>query len=113
MPALRAPRGRTSLRSTQARSIAPGTLQTTNIWLNEIMAKLGPDRQVVWHVLGAVLHALRNRLQIGLAVHLGAAATTLLSPALAQAHMLIAHAARTGIGGGACSRCGGAVSNFD
>ena len=30
------------------------TLQTTN---NEIMAKLGPDRQVAWHVLGAVLHA--------------------------------------------------------
>jgi len=33
------------------------TLQTTNIWLDEIMAKLGPDRQVAWHVLGAVLHA--------------------------------------------------------
>src|SRR5437870_1559350 len=48
------------------------TLQTTNIWLDEIMAKLGPDRQVAWHVLGAVLHALRDRLQIGLAVHLGA-----------------------------------------
>jgi uncharacterized protein (DUF2267 family) len=47
------------------------TLQTTNIWLDEIMAKLGPDRQVAWHVLGAVLHALRDRLQIGLAVHLG------------------------------------------
>src|SRR5262249_37912460 len=27
-----------------------------------------PDRQVAWHVLGAVLHALRDRLQIGLAV---------------------------------------------
>src|SRR5262245_1972713 len=25
------------------------TLQTTNIWLDEIMAKLGPDRQVAWH----------------------------------------------------------------
>jgi uncharacterized protein (DUF2267 family) len=48
------------------------TLQTTNIWLDEIMAQLGPDRQVAWHVLGAVLHALRDRLQIGLAVHLGA-----------------------------------------
>ena len=48
------------------------TLQTTNIWLDEIMATLGPDRQVAWHVLGAVLHALRDRLQIGLAVHLGA-----------------------------------------
>jgi len=48
------------------------TLQATNIWLDEIMAELGPDRQVAWHVLGAVLHALRDRLQIGLAVHLGA-----------------------------------------
>jgi uncharacterized protein (DUF2267 family) len=48
------------------------TLQTTHIWLDEIMAKLGPDRQVAWHVLGAVLHALRDRLPIGLAVHLGA-----------------------------------------
>jgi len=48
------------------------TLQTTHIWLEEIMEKLGPDRRVAWHVLGAVLHALRDRLQIGLAVHLGA-----------------------------------------
>jgi len=48
------------------------TLQTTNIWLDEIMAKLGPDRQVAWHVLTAVLHALRDRLPVGLAVHLGA-----------------------------------------
>jgi uncharacterized protein (DUF2267 family) len=48
------------------------TLQTTNIWLDEIMAELGPDRQVAWHALGSVLHALRDRLQIGLAVHLGA-----------------------------------------
>jgi len=48
------------------------TLQTTNIWLDEIMGKLGPDRQVAWHVLSAVLHALRDRLQTGLAVHLGA-----------------------------------------
>src|SRR5947208_14396025 len=48
------------------------TLQTTNIWLDEIMAELGPQRQFAWHVLGAVLHALRDRLQVGLAVHLGA-----------------------------------------
>src|SRR5262245_21401778 len=47
------------------------TLQTTHIWLDEMMLKLGPDRQVAWHALGAVLHALRDRLQIGLAVHLG------------------------------------------
>jgi uncharacterized protein (DUF2267 family) len=48
------------------------TLQTTNGWLNEIASDLGPDRQVAWHALGAVLHALRDRLTLGLAVHLGA-----------------------------------------
>ena len=48
------------------------TVQTTNIWLNEISADLGPDRHVAWHVLGAVLRALRDRLPIDLAAHLGA-----------------------------------------
>jgi uncharacterized protein (DUF2267 family) len=48
------------------------TLQTTNTWLNEIAEDVGPDRQVAWHVLGAVLHALRDRLTLGLAAHLGA-----------------------------------------
>jgi uncharacterized protein (DUF2267 family) len=47
------------------------TLQTTNIWLNEIMDELGPDRQVAWKVLSTVLHKLRDRLPIGLAAHLG------------------------------------------
>lgn len=48
------------------------TLETTHIWLNEIMADLGPDRQVAWKVLSTVLHKLRDRLPIGLAAHLGA-----------------------------------------
>jgi uncharacterized protein (DUF2267 family) len=48
------------------------TLQTTNIWLEEINSKIGPDRQVAWRVLGAVLRSLRDRLPIGLAAHLGA-----------------------------------------
>jgi uncharacterized protein (DUF2267 family) len=48
------------------------TLQTTNTWLKEIMEHLGPDRQVAWRALGAVLHALRDRLPVDLAVHLGA-----------------------------------------
>ncbi len=48
------------------------TLQTTNLWLDDISKEIGPDRQVAWHVLGAVLHALRDRLPIGLAAHLGA-----------------------------------------
>jgi hypothetical protein len=37
------------------------SLQTTNIWLDEVMAEIGPDRQVAWHVLGTVLRALRDR----------------------------------------------------
>jgi uncharacterized protein (DUF2267 family) len=48
------------------------TIQTTNIWLNEIMGELGPDRQVAWHVLSGVLRTVRDRLPLGLAAHLGA-----------------------------------------
>jgi uncharacterized protein (DUF2267 family) len=48
------------------------TLHITNTWLKEIMGELGPDRQVAWHALGAVLHTLRDRLTVGLAAHLGA-----------------------------------------
>ena len=48
------------------------TLQTTHIWLNEIMDEIGPDRQVAWKVLSTVLHKLRDKLPIGLAAHLGA-----------------------------------------
>jgi uncharacterized protein (DUF2267 family) len=48
------------------------TLQTTNTWLDEIMAELGPDRHVAWHALAAVLHAVRDRLPLEVAVHLGA-----------------------------------------
>lgn len=48
------------------------TLETTHIWLKEIMADLGPDKQVAWKVLSTVLHKLRDRLSINLAAHLGA-----------------------------------------
>jgi uncharacterized protein (DUF2267 family) len=47
------------------------TLQTTNIWLDEIMEVVGPDRQVAWHTLGAVLRTLRDRIPMGLSAHLG------------------------------------------
>ena len=47
------------------------TLQTTNIWLSEIVEVIGPDRQVAWHALGAVLRTLRDRLPEGLTAHLG------------------------------------------
>ena len=58
--------------STSGLDVFDKTLQTTHIWLDQIMKELGPDRRVAWHALGAVLHALRDRLQVGLAVHLGA-----------------------------------------
>ena len=48
------------------------TLQTTNIWLNEIMDDLGPDRKLAYRALRAVLHALRDRLAVDEAAHFGA-----------------------------------------
>lgn len=48
------------------------TFQVTNIWLDEIMEQLGPDRQIAWKVLSIVLHKLRDLLQPDLAAHLGA-----------------------------------------
>lgn len=48
------------------------TLQTTHIWLNEIAAEIGPDRQLAWKVLSVVLHKLRDRLPVDVAAHLGA-----------------------------------------
>ena len=47
------------------------TLQTTHIWLDELMQVIGPDRHLAWHVLSSVLRALRDRVPLGLAVHLG------------------------------------------
>jgi uncharacterized protein (DUF2267 family) len=48
------------------------TLQTTNIWLDQIMERLGPDRQLAWKALSTVLHKLRDRLPVEEAAHLGA-----------------------------------------
>lgn len=48
------------------------TLQTTHIWLDQIMERLGPDRQTAWKVLSTVLHKLRDRLPVEAAAHLGA-----------------------------------------
>jgi uncharacterized protein (DUF2267 family) len=48
------------------------TLQTTNIWLDEIMAAIGPNRQLAWHVLRATLRELRDRLPLEEASHFGA-----------------------------------------
>lgn len=48
------------------------TLQITNTWLDELMGDLGPQRQTAWHVLGAVLRALRDRLTVELGAHVSA-----------------------------------------
>jgi len=49
------------------------TVQTTNIWLNEIMERMGwTDRHRAMHALRAVLHALRDRLTVEEAADLGA-----------------------------------------
>ncbi|HYM19261.1 MAG TPA: DUF2267 domain-containing protein [Micropepsaceae bacterium] len=48
------------------------TLQTTHIWLDEMIEDLGTDRHTAWHVLGAVLHVLRDRLPVDLSAHLSA-----------------------------------------
>ncbi|HET6161687.1 MAG TPA: DUF2267 domain-containing protein, partial [Dongiaceae bacterium] len=58
--------------STTGLDVFDKSLQTTNIWLKEICDELGPDRQVAWHVLGAGLRALRDRLEPDLAAHLAA-----------------------------------------
>lgn len=48
------------------------TLQTTNQWLHDIMARLGlQDRQAAYHDLRVVLHALRDRLTADQAAALG------------------------------------------
>lgn len=58
--------------STSGLDVWDKTLQTTNIWLDEISETIGPDRQIAWKVLSTVLHKLRDRLPVDLAAHLGA-----------------------------------------
>lgn len=47
------------------------TLQSTHIWLDELMHELGweGERQKAYHALRAVLHALRDRLPVESAAH--------------------------------------------
>jgi uncharacterized protein (DUF2267 family)/DNA-binding NarL/FixJ family response regulator len=47
------------------------TLQTTHMWLDELMQEIGPYPRVAWQVLGVVLRAIRDRLPLSSAVHLG------------------------------------------
>ena len=49
------------------------TLQTTNIWLNDVLERLGwQDHHRAYHGLRAVLHALRDRLPVDQAAALAA-----------------------------------------
>ncbi len=57
--------------STTGLEVFDKTLQSTNIWLDEITKRIGPDRAIAWKVLSTVLHKLRDRLPMDLAVHLG------------------------------------------
>ena len=54
------------------------TVQQTNIWLKEVMEELGPDRKRAYRATRAVLHALRDRLVVNEAAHLGAQLPMLL-----------------------------------
>ena len=56
-------------------SLAPfeSTLQTTNIWLNDVLGLLGwQEHHRAYHALRAVLHALRDRLPVDQAAALAA-----------------------------------------
>ena len=49
------------------------TIQTTNVWLREILERLGwQERHRAYHALRAVLHALRDRLPVDQVAALGA-----------------------------------------
>src|SRR5439155_19096467 len=66
------PHIRVRLMSSSGLEVFDRTIQETNIWLGEIADDLGPDRQVAYRVLRAVLHALRDRLTVEQAAHLSA-----------------------------------------
>lgn len=48
------------------------TLHTTNLWLDEINAEIGPDRHLAWHVLGAVLRSIRDEILVEQSSHFAA-----------------------------------------
>lgn len=47
-------------------------LRTARIWLDEVADRTGDDGETAWNLLTAVLHEIRDRLPLELAVHLGA-----------------------------------------
>lgn len=55
------------------------TLQTTNIWLDDLMHELGwSDRERAYHAMWAVMHALRDRLPVNNVAHLASQLPLLL-----------------------------------
>jgi uncharacterized protein (DUF2267 family) len=54
------------------------TVQQTNLWLKELMERLGLDRKHAYRVLSATLHAVRDRVGPESAAHLGAQLPILL-----------------------------------
>ena len=55
------------------------TVQETNIWLKALVDELHfENRHQAYNALGAVLHALRDRLTLEIAVHLGGQLPTLV-----------------------------------
>ncbi|TXT17698.1 MAG: hypothetical protein FD138_4547 [Planctomycetota bacterium] len=55
------------------------TLQTTNIWLDDLMHELGwNDRERAYHAMWAVMHALRDRLPVNNVAHLASQLPLLL-----------------------------------
>lgn len=57
--------------SSSAIPVFDKTAQTTHLWLNEIGEEIGLDDQQSWRVTAAVLRAIRDRLPVELAAHLG------------------------------------------
>lgn len=57
--------------SSSAIPVFDKTAQTTHLWLNEIGEETGLDDQQSWRVTAAVLRAIRDRLPVQLAAHLG------------------------------------------
>lgn len=56
-----------------------GTLQLANTWLKDVMQRLGTDDPQAGHMaMRATLHALRDRIGMENAVHLGAQLPTLI-----------------------------------
>lgn len=48
------------------------TIQSTNIWLDDIMDETGLERRAAWNALGAVLRAIRDQLPVDHSAHLSA-----------------------------------------